>query len=422
MAIDNTIRRQKPLPRSQREKFNGKLRFSGIPPKDNRAAQIKRSDDVVRNVHIGLQEIDQAIIYFFTKVIKPRVIEDGKIMNVPVMYGSPELWAHKKMYGYTRDEKNKIISPVVMYRRTNMSRDDSIPVDKANRNLVHTFPKRYSTEHNKYDRFSLVNNIKPTYELYNVVVPDYIILSYECSIWTSYLEHMNKIVEIINYWEGSYWGDEDRFKFKTKIDSFSQNIDITTDKGRLVRSDFTLEIRGFLIPEVANDQITTQKEYTKQQIILENETEVDIFASNMASDPFSKKIIVSSNKQPAVSANQTISDIVNERFNILLAGLQYNRKLSVYSSYTAPGATIVTQNGNSIVTYPNVYTASVPANVNLDATNENDFLVFVNGQYMEHDAFAIQQSGSSFVITASTGSLGYEIENNFEVVTWGKFE
>jgi len=81
--------------------------------------------------------------------------------------------------------------------------------------------------------------------------------------------------------------------------------------------------------------------------------------------------------------------------------------------------------GNSIATYPNVYTASVPSDIpstsTLTATDEDDFLVFVNGQYMEHDAFTIKQSGSSFVVIANEGSLGYELATEDEIVTWGKF-
>lgn len=269
MSIDSTPKRIKPLPQTRRSKYDGSIRFSELPPKENRAMQIRRSEsgDTFKNISVGLQDIDEAIIYFFKNVIKPRVLENGELIDVPMMYGNPE---HQTIqsYGYMRDTKGQIISPVVMYRRTNMSRDNSVPVDKANRNLVHVYPKKYSNDQNKYDRFSLINNLKPTYEMYNIVVPDYIILTYECAIWASFVTQMNKIVEMLNYWEGHYWGDPDKFKFKTKIDSFDQNVEVDTEKGRLVRSNFTLEIRGFLIPEVANDLLTTQKTYTKQQIVL----------------------------------------------------------------------------------------------------------------------------------------------------------
>lgn len=418
MAIDNKPIRQKPIPRTQRTKYDGTPRFNQIPNKDNRAEQIRRSNDTIKNISIGLQDIDEAIMYFFKQVIKPRVLENGILIDVPVMYGDPEFWAQIQARGYARDKKGQLISPAVMFRRTAVSRDDNVPIDKADRNLVHVFPKKWSGENNKYDRFSLVNNIKPTYELYSVVFPDYVILNYECMIWTSFIPQMNKIVETLQYWEGQYWGDESKFKLKSKIDSFDQNVEVSTDKGRVVRSNMTLEIRGFLIPEVANDQITTQKSYTKQQVILNTETDIDI-ATLAQTDPFAQKIFVTSNKQPAVKGNQTITDLVNALVAQVQLDVNYLRTLNVYSSLTSPSASIAS-GSLSVVTYPNVYTASVPAGSSLETTNENDFLVFVNGQYMEHDAFTIQQSGSNFVITANTGSLGYSLEHTDEIIVWGK--
>ena len=232
------------------------------------------------------------------------------------------------------------------------------------------------------------------------------------------------ILEKIIYWEGRYWGDYDKFKFKAKIDSFDQSVDVDTDKGRLVRSNFSLELKGYLIPEVANDLLTTQKNFTTQQIILDTETEVDVLAMSQV-DPLAQKIMITSNTQPATGANQSVTDLINEKFAQLIGGQQFLRKLSVYSTLTTPGATIVTGSGDSVVSYPNVYTASVPENMQayLFDTREDDFLVFVNGQYMEHDAFVIQQSGSSFVVTSSDGSLGYTLNSaTDEVVVWGKFE
>jgi len=342
------------------------------------------------------------------------------LIDVPVMYGDPEFWAQVQARGYARDKKGQIIAPAVMFRRTNMSRDDTMPVDKADRNIVHVLPKKWSSEHNKYDRFSLVHNIQPTYELYSIVVPDYIILNYECSIWTSFITQMNKIVEILQYWEGQYWGDEKRFKLKAKIDSFDQNVEISTEKGRVVRSNFTLEIRGFLIPEVANDQITTQKAYSKQQIIIDTETDVDI-VSLAKTDPLAQKILVTTSKQPAVKGNQTVTDLINQAVANLQSEINYLRKRRVYSTLTTPSASIAS-GSVSVVTYPSVYTASAPSYGGLTATREDDFLVFVNGQYMEHDAFTIVQSGDNFIINANAGSLGYELANTDEIVVWGMFE
>ena len=249
-----------------------KRETASFPSKTNRAHQTKRSDDTFKNIKVDLQDIDEAILFYFQNVIKPTVIEDEEIIEVPIQYGDPELWKSVQKDGFVRDAKGKVIAPVVMFRRTSITRDDSVPIDKADRSIVQQFPIKWSPK-NSYDRFSLLTGIdrKKTYELYSVYMPDYIVLSYESVIWTSFVTQMNKIVEQIYYSEGAYWGKPDKFKFSSRIDSFDQNIDISTEKGRIVRSNFNLEIRGYLVPESANDLITTQKQHTKQQVVLGTE-------------------------------------------------------------------------------------------------------------------------------------------------------
>jgi len=266
-----------PLVDSQQSAIDRKT-YANDPSRTNRAHQIKRSDDTFKNISVSLQDIDEAILFYFNEIIKPSVIENGVDITVPVMYGDPESWEFVQKTGYMRDKKGKVIVPVVMARRTSVAKDDSVPVDKADRNMVHQFPIKWSHK-NAYDRFSLLTGgfgRKETYEVYNVVVPDYVTINYDCVIWTTYVTQMNKIIEQIYYSEGQYWGDRKKYKFSTKIDSFDQNIEISTDKGRVVKSNFSLNVRGFLIPEVANDQITTQKTFTKQQVVLGTETEVNI--------------------------------------------------------------------------------------------------------------------------------------------------
>ena len=64
-------------------------------------------------------------------------------------------------------------------------------------------------------------------------------------------------------------------------------------------------------------------------------------------------------------------------------------------------------------------TASAPAT--LTSTNENDFVFFINGQYMEHDALTIEQSGSSFLLQVDTSGIGYSLESDDEIIAIGKF-
>jgi len=64
-------------------------------------------------------------------------------------------------------------------------------------------------------------------------------------------------------------------------------------------------------------------------------------------------------------------------------------------------------------------TASAPST--LTSTTENDFIFFINGQYMEHDALEIQQVGSVFVLKVDNDSIGYNLESDDEILAIGKF-
>ena len=64
-------------------------------------------------------------------------------------------------------------------------------------------------------------------------------------------------------------------------------------------------------------------------------------------------------------------------------------------------------------------TASAPTG--MTDTTEHDFLFFINGQYMEHDALEIQQANGAFYLKVDTDSIGYVLESDDEIIAWGKF-
>jgi len=64
-------------------------------------------------------------------------------------------------------------------------------------------------------------------------------------------------------------------------------------------------------------------------------------------------------------------------------------------------------------------TASAPSP--LTSTSESDFMFFINGQMMEHDALTVQQSGTTFGLHIDTDNIGYDLTSDDEIVAWGKF-
>ena len=90
-------------------------------------------------------------------------------------------------------------------------------------------------------------DLEPNREYYNVSMPDYMNLTYEFTIWTSYIEQMNKIVEKINYSDGAYWGEPGKMKFKSSIESFSDASQIDGEK--LIQTTFSVNLYGYILPE-----------------------------------------------------------------------------------------------------------------------------------------------------------------------------
>ena len=140
--------RKKPIPRSARKAINrGTLR--------------SRKKDDVKNISVGLMDIDATIMYYFNNVIKPTVEENSEIIKVPLMYSNPERWDMVQKKGYLLDNKKQLIIPLIAFKRTSIEKDTEMAVDKIDPRepkLFYTFQKRY-TEKNRYDKNRIMKSL-----------------------------------------------------------------------------------------------------------------------------------------------------------------------------------------------------------------------------------------------------------------------
>jgi len=555
----------KPLPRKKRVLNRGYL--------------YSRSNDDVKNPSVTLMDMDGAITHYFQNVIKPSVEDNGENVKVPIMYASPERWKAIQRDGFMKDKKRQTITPVIAYRRTSIEKDESLPIDKLDANNPHhfyTFEKKFSSV-NKYDNFSTQIGLLPQREYYNVTMPDYVTLTYDFIIWTSYIEQMNKIVERVTYSDGAYWGDPDKMKFRTSVDSFTDATEVS-DTERLVRTTFTVTMKGYLLPEGNFEhRSTTQKYLTPKKVIFGTEVDTKVntvsgkvgqFLNEVAdgndnigmgspSDTVGTTLTFplvlnagtgvtlskdgvefdgASRLEQTISIGQSVATTANVTFNQVSASslildsttydggnvtgdVNFTGSLTTTGDMTVVGnATIggivtaqefhtefisgsiiyasgstqfgdtlddthiftgslsltgsfalnnysVTEISNdetltdasatalvtefavktftsdtidveqaylrkqfvkttSSITIPasasfSAVTASAPSS--LSSTTENDFIFFINGQYMEHDALEIQQVGSVFVLKVDNDSIGYNLESDDEILAIGKF-
>ena len=556
----------KPLPRKQRVLNRGYL--------------YTRTDDDIKNPSVTLMDIDSAIMFYIENVIKPSVLDNGENIKVPIMYSSPERWKAIQRDGFMRDKKRQVITPVITYRRTSIERDDMVPQDKLDANnphLFYTFEKKFS-DLNRYDNFSTQIGLLPQREYYNVAFPDYVTLNYDFIIWTTYIEQMNKIVERVVYSDGAYWGDPDKLRFRTRIDSFTDATEVS-DVERLVRTNFTVTLRGYLLPESNFEhRATTQKFISPKKVIFGTETDAVVdkatglpgqFLEGLAdtiggvAGPTSAESIglaltfplvfsqgtgvtLSNNGaefdggsrlEQTISIGQAVATTDNVTFaqvsasSLVLESTTYDGSsitgdINITGSVTTTGnftvngnatiggvltaqeyhtefvsASIIFASGstifgdttddthhftgsmlmtgslvlnssaamteisndtsladgsatalvteNAVKTYVDdqtdnqqtylrkqyfktsasitvastasftAVTASAPSG--MTGTTKNDFVFFINGQYMEHDAIAIQQTGSSLLLKVNNDSIGYDLETDDEILALGKF-
>ena len=239
----------------------------------DRGLQVSRDNDSVQTITVGVKDIDEALFYYFNNVLKPQVTQNGKLINVPLVYASPERWAAMQKDGYYRDKNGKMQAPLITFRRSNIERNRNLgnKLDGNNPQNFGIFTKKYSRK-NAYDRFSILNNRVQETEMYAVAIPDYVNITYSCVIFTDYMEQNNKLIEGINFASDSYWGDVDKFKFRAMINNFATSTELVQGNDRIVRTEFDITLLGYIITDAINAvNFNPKKMYSKSSIKITSE-------------------------------------------------------------------------------------------------------------------------------------------------------
>lgn len=234
----------------------------------NTEYQVSRANDSVSVPFIGIKDIDEAIYFYFNEVLKPQVTLNDKVVKVPLVYGSPERWAAMQKDGYYRDKNGKMQTPLIVFKRQSITRNRNLG-NKLDGNAPHNygvFEKKFSSK-NIYDRFGILNSRVPEREFYAVAIPDYVDLVYNCIVYTDYTEHNNKIIEGINFASDSYWGAPDKFRFRAMIDTFNTVTEIVQSNDRIVRTEFNINLLGYIITDTVNAlPFNTKKYFSKSNL------------------------------------------------------------------------------------------------------------------------------------------------------------
>jgi len=236
----------------------------------NRAEQVKVTKQDLKQ-SVSLFDIDYAMMSYLEDTALPTLDDNGKALKIPVIYGNSERWKGAQRDGIFRDNKGRIQLPLMMIRRNSISKDESMPM--LNRHVSYPTVTKWSKD-NRYDRFSLLGSaVKPKYELYSITMPQYVEVTYQCMAWTSYTEHLNKVIEHLQY-SGTFWGDKDKFKFKVILSDFEVINEVGEGTERINRIEFSLSVKAYLLPEKFDGENTIKKSFSTKRVVMS--TEVDI--------------------------------------------------------------------------------------------------------------------------------------------------
>lgn len=243
----------------------------------NKRVQQRRMDDSPEKPYfVGLYDIDEALGYYFNNVLKPTVVENNEIVQVPTLYGSPERWSAMTQFGAYRDNKGKLILPLIMYRKTNVAKNENLLFPRVDQ-LYYVSALKWDAK-NRYDNFNFrFNNKKITTDRYALTsLPNYVNISYECIVWTSFVEQMNKLIEKIQFSDFTYWGDPDKFKFRIVLEAFDTAVELNVDTERMVKSTFNVTLYGYILPEDFNSKLTTRVTLSPKKIVFKEVVDVNL--------------------------------------------------------------------------------------------------------------------------------------------------
>tara|TARA_R110000803_G_scaffold74155_2_gene138195 strand:+ start:872 stop:1819 length:948 start_codon:yes stop_codon:yes gene_type:complete len=240
----------------------------------NRSTKLSFRDDTSKPFSIGIQDLDEAVFYYFNNVIQPFVYQNGERRNIPIIYSSPERWKSYQRDGYYRDKGGAVMLPIIIIQRDSIEKDRTVAnkVDANQPNLYSSFQKSFNPK-NAYSNFSALNNRVPSKQFHAITVPDYVNLTYSCVIQTYYMEQLNKVIESVEYASDSYWGNPERFKFRARIDNFNTTTELTLGQDRLVKGIFNINLRGYIIPDTIQKDLNSIKKYnSKSKVVIKMET------------------------------------------------------------------------------------------------------------------------------------------------------
>jgi hypothetical protein len=281
----------------------------------------------------------------------------------------------------------------MMIRRTSISKDESMPMQ--NRHVSYQAITKYSKD-NRYDRFSLLGKAtQPKYEVYKITMPEYVELNYDCMVWTSYTEHLNAVIEQLQY-TGTYWGDKNGFKFRTTLGEFNVINEVGEGTERINRIEFSLGVKAYLLPEKFDGEDTIKKSFSTKRIVVSTET--DVTGNGRLEGILTTPSPYYDNKDLIDFLSLNNSKIENPTVDnsVIFSDIKLIEAPAALVSVVSSGITVLDK--------------------------AYDVKVYINGtRYYHTTHFTVTISSTSLTINFIPANLGFIVDSDDEITITGKF-
>jgi hypothetical protein len=189
-------------------------------------------------------------------------------------------------------------------------------------------------------------------------------------------------------------------------------VEYSQGEDRSVRSDFSVTLNGYIIPDSIQKELISKKKYlSKAQVVFTMETtEGDIDRSSLKAAQDKKKNSVSTFVGQGV---------VNNYYNTTINNNVRQDEMDYINTNIPKKATTVTAPDIAIFS-GNVLT--IPSGSSLPQTNVESFKFFINGQYVPSSIITFVTGSGIVTATFDIPGLGYALESDDEVIAIGKWQ
>lgn len=384
----------------------------------NKGLQRSKVGSNFKTKNISIVDVDTAILRYLEEK-NLSVTVNGTKKQIPIIYGSPERWKQAGKNGYIKDQKGQVQVPLIIFKRNSLGRRDDL-INRFNKNQRITYTTGYSNK-NRYDKFSQQIDLKPTQEIYKVRVGDFVQMEYEFIIWTEFVSHTNELIEQLNWNSDEYWGIDGGPKFKSSIDSFSTDTGVTGGEDRLVRTNFSLTVKAYLLPEIEDDTDDEQviKSYSTQKTVLFQEIETEL--TKVTSQEQLDKLLQGRTDYNVVNQIGALfrEDNFTNNATQRAKNLEFDQVLGFVSYFDTRTATITSPN---TAVFQNSTLKPVPSVNYLVFDNEDLFQIFINGVFVPATVWSYVDDGTNITFTFNTSLLNYTLDSSTDEIRGiGKF-